>query len=157
MEDITYLKRESQVDNTLLTSRVIRLRPNEFKYACSLDQNGFLTHFNLQNCGMRKGELYLMPLIVSGGYYKQDGTEVLPKLDFNGCPVVECVSVREHVEYTELTSEDFEHTKPDLTGIRSLQRDILNIYSQSMPDLLPEEILNMGVSVTKLKILGKLI
>ena len=46
----------------------------------------------------------------------------------------------------------FSHIK----DVESLKKAIIDRYSSSMPNLSKEEILSLGISLTKLKIIGKL-
>ena len=132
---------------------VIRIQQKEFENINS--KNKFYTHFNLQKSQHKVEEIYLLPKIVTRGYFKSDVDYKLPILDFENCYIGKCVEVKENVNYEKLKKEDFEFAMKHIIDISSLKKAIVERYSYSMPNLSKEEIISKGVSLTKLEIIGK--
>lgn len=131
---------------------IIRIEEEEFKYYN--EKSKYLTVFNLQFSGHRKDKNYLLPKILKHGYYRKSGDEVKPILDFNNCVVGKCIEVRENVSYDKLTIDDFKDSFENIRDVDALKKVLVRKYSKSMPDLHFAEILRLGVSVTKLQIIG---
>lgn len=132
---------------------VIRIQQKEFENINL--KNKFYTHFNLQKSEHKVGDTYLLPKIVTRGYFKSDDDYKLPVLDFENCLIGKCVEVRECLKYDKLKKEDFEFAMKHIKDIESLKQTIVERYSYSMPNLSKEEIISKGVSLTKLEIIGK--
>ena len=146
IERNTYLK--SQILN------VIRLQSEDFD---SIKKNTtFLNHFNLQSSGHEVGIAYLLTKILKRGYFKSKEDQVLPELDIKNSYVGVCVEVKNNLSYNDLTKEDFKFSFSHIKDVESLKKAIIDRYSSSMPNLSKEEILSLGISLTKLKIIGKL-
>ena len=133
-------------------TNAIRFQAKDFeKINTDLDH---LTHFNLQVSNHKVGTAYLLLKILKRGYYKSCDDEVNPILDYNFFYVGKCVSVKENLSYEELKKEDFEFSFEHIKTIEELKKEILYRYSYSMPNLSENEIFNLGISMTKLEILG---
>ncbi len=132
---------------------IIRIPKNDLWYFD--DGEKFLTHFNLQHSNHKVGDTYYLPKIVQHGYFKKNGEEKLPVLDFKYCHIGKCTDVREHVDYKDLTEKDFKHSFENIKNAEDLKKAMVERYSKSLPDMSAEEIISMGVSVTKLEILGR--
>ena len=129
---------------------IIRIHDTEYQYMNLKD--GLLTHFNLQVCHHEVGNIYTLPRILTSGSYSQ-GEEKLPDLSFINTMVCECIEVREHVQYEDLQDNDFRHSFTNIQCVEYLKKVILSRYGASLPDLSNKDILDMGVSITKLRIL----
>ena len=127
----------------------IRFREQEFNQITK--DTRFVTHFNLQRTDNIVGNLYVLPLIFKPGNY-QDGKETLPILSFENSFVAECLEVRNNVAYSDLKEEDFLYSFSHIKNVEQLKKVILEKYNTSMPKLSKEEILSLGVSISKLKI-----
>jgi hypothetical protein len=134
----------------------IRIQKKDFEYFEKNKLPKYLNHFNLQICGHETGKIYLLPKILKQGYFISKEKEKLPKLDYNESIVGLCIEVKENLKYEDLTKLDFKYSFPNIQNITSLKQEILYRYQQSLPNLSEEEILSLGISFTKLKILGKL-
>ena len=130
--------------------KVIRISKEDYGFLL-LDIK-YLTHFNLQHANHKKGKVYALPLIVKRGYLTQQ-KEVLPILSFKNCLVAECIDVRNNIKYEDLTSGDFEHSFQNIKNVEDLKAAIIRRYKRSMLNLSIEEVLSLGVAITKLKIL----
>jgi hypothetical protein len=130
---------------------IIRFRKEEFN---QLKKHSIITHFNLQSTNHRKGNKYLLALIIKPGFF--DGKkEKPPIISFNKAPVGLCLGARNNIPYDKLRAEDFKHSFESIKNVEQLKKAILKRYSQSMAHLTPEKILSLGVGITRLKILKK--
>lgn len=150
-EDVL-LDKEDQFFNKLPTHNFIRIKDKD--YADLPDIGEIFTHFNLQVSNHIVGEIYILPKIIKPGYLKED-EEVLPLLDFTNAYYAECINVKEHVHYDDLVENDFEFSLPTIKNKEQLKNAILERYTQSMPLLSKEKIISLGVSITTLKIIGR--
>ena len=132
---------------------IIRIREEDFVF---LETNlEFLTHFNLQSTGHKKGKIYALSLIVKQGFF--DGKkEVSPILSFEKYFIAECLEVKNKFKYEDLKQEDFEYCFPNIQNVAQLKKVIVKRYSESMPNLSQQKILSMGIAITKLKIIKKI-
>ena len=132
---------------------IIRIHKNDLWYFYNTSK--YLTHFNLQYCEHKINHNYLLPKILKSGYFKKNEEEIKPILDFKLCLIGKCIKVVNNVSYEDLTKDDFEYSFANIKTIDELKEQIYKRYSASLPDLNKEEILNLGVSITKLEILGR--
>lgn len=136
-----------------LVDGIIRIQKADYKQINK--KNKQLTHFNLQKSNHKVKNTYFLPIIEKSGYYKENGEEQRPILNFNKILICECTNVRENVKYEDLKSQDFKNSMKHIQNTKQLQTQIVKRYSKSMPDLTKEEILNLGVAITELKIIGE--
>jgi hypothetical protein len=129
----------------------IRIRKDEYE---DLPESGLFTHFNIQVSYHVAGKIYLLPKIIEPGHFNGEH-EVLPLLDFTGILYGECTEVQEHVPYEDLTEQDFTYSLPHIKSTEDLKKIIVKRYSQSLPHISPEELLELGISKTTLNILGR--
>ncbi len=130
---------------------VIRIPAKEFRYIENTEIKE-LTHFNLQVSSHKKGEKYLLVKIIEHGELDtSSNTEILPLLDVSNPQLFECVECKENVQYSKLTNSNFENSFPDIKSVEELKNEIIYRYSKSMSYLTNEEILELGISITKLK------
>ncbi len=132
---------------------IIRITHNEFDY---LEEKEFtnLTHFNLQVSSHKKGEKYLLIKILKHGHLDNNtNSEELPLLDISNPQLYECEGCIENVTYAQLEKMEniFKNSFPDIQSIEDLKKVIVERYSSSMSYLTKEEILELGISITKLK------
>jgi hypothetical protein len=129
---------------------IIKFRKGEFSL---LKKHRILTHFNLQSTNHKKGNKYLLILIIKPGFF--DGRKEKPPIvSFKNAPVGICLDVRNNVPYEKLRARDFKHSFENIKTVGQLKKAILKRYCQSMPHLTPKEILSLGVGITKLRILS---
>lgn len=131
-------------------ANVIRLRPEE--YAAINPKTRTLTLFNLQHTPHQPGKRYLLTMIVRPGHYTPE-QEVLPVLSWEKSIVVECISAKNNLRYSDLSAKDFRYSIKTVQTIPQLRRAILHKYCQSRPGLSTEEMVTLGVAVTTLKII----
>jgi hypothetical protein len=132
---------------------MIRIPTKEFEY---LENNNVqsLTHFNLQVSSHKKGETYLLVKIIEHGELNaKTKSETLPLLDVSNPQLFECIECIENIQYSELKTYEniFKNSFPNIKSIEELKEEIVNRYSQSMSYLSKEDILGLGISITKLK------
>ena len=130
----------------------IRIHKKDFKLLPQHQK--ILTHFNLEVCYHKVGKMYALPIILERGYLKKNGEELTPLLDISNCKLSRCIDVKEYVKYDELSEEDFKFSFPHIKSIEDLKKEILWRYSQSLPDHSNEELLELGVSITTLELMG---
>ncbi len=133
---------------------VIRIQQKDYKYI-NKDEKLFV-HFNLEVCNHEKGKIYALPKIIKPGYYKNEDKEKFPVLNFKNCYLGRCVRVRQRVKYSALTKNDFKYSLSNIKDAESLKREMLLRYGKSMPELEKKEIIKAGVSITTLKLIGKI-
>lgn len=132
---------------------MIRITSNEFSYIENKEIKE-LTHFNLQISSHKKKEKYLLVKIIEHGYLDNNTKiEKLPLLDISNPQLFECVECIENISYKQLEEikDIFKNSFPNIKSIEDLKKVIINRYSQSMSYLSKEEILELGISITKLK------
>ena len=119
---------------------MIKINEEEFNY---LENNNVsnLTHFNLQISSHKKKENYLFVKLL-----KND------MIDISNPHLFECVHCDENVTYSDLNNKEiFDNSFPNIKSIKDLKKVILERYSKKMNYLTSEEILELGISITKLK------
>ncbi len=131
---------------------VIRLQKEDFVHLDSV--KAYLVRFNLQRVNFKVGERIALVLIVKPGYFNGK-KEVLPVLSLKNAVVADCVDVRNNVSYDELTEENFKYSLEHIKSVPELKKAILRRYKKSMPGLSDKQMLALGVSVTKLKIVDR--
>lgn len=113
-----------------------------------------LTHFNIQHCGHKPGERHLILKIEVPGYF--DGkNEKPPILNIDNFLIAKCLSVRNGVDYGELTENDFKNSLENIKDVDSLKRSIVRRYKNSLAHLGDERKLSLGVAVTELDIIER--
>lgn len=134
-------------------SGAIRIHEKDFRF---FPNGNLLTHFNLQVSGHKPDYIYALPKIIRPGFFNGPENEQLPLLDFSGCPIAKCRSVREYIPYDKIRPEDFEHSFLHIRNTDELKKEITWRYGKSMPGLTERDILSLGVSITDLEITGTL-
>lgn len=111
------------------------------------------THFNLEFSGHKQGKVYALPKIVTPGFYISPKNKRAPVLNFSNCFIVRCLKTKERVPYADLTKTDFQYSLRHIQNSDQLKKEILWRYTQSLPNISPDEILQRGVSITTVEIL----
>lgn len=134
-------------DNSSFKYGSIRFHQDDFELLRNINN---LTHFNLQISNHKPKAKYYLVKIVRSGFF--DGQKEVPcLLDYSDAFVFECIECKEHVEYGQLTEEDFKFSLPHIKTVNELKQAIVKRYSVSLPHLSEDEILSAGVSVTTLR------
>ncbi len=141
---------EEKIDKVRIDG-IIRIKNEEY-ISINRDEK-YLTHFNLQVSHHKVGFIYALPRIIKSGYFTQK-EERLPDLSFDNIVIAECVQVKEYLKYEELNESHFKYSFKTIKNTKELQKVILSRYCKSMPELTKKEILSLGVSMTKLKIIN---
>jgi len=130
---------------------IIRISVDEYK---NIDTSlEYFAHFNLENTGHIVGDTYLLTKIIRNGKYSiSTGDQVLPLLNTENCYVGKCVDVKNYLKYEELDESYFKYSMSNIKNVDDLKQIIIQRYSKSMPALSNEEIINLGVGYTLLKI-----
>ena len=157
------LKNSDPYFETLPSSHFIRIREDEYPFLPKIDSTdnapvvgALYTHFNLSPAFHIPGLTYMLPRILETGYF--DGEkEVLPLISLDNTYIAECISFETLRMYDDLKNEDFVHAASNIKNAEDLKKVIVMKYSKSMPTLSEEEILNKGVSITTLRIIGRYI
>lgn len=134
----------------LPAKNIIRILKDDAKELKNLTK--YYNHFNLQKTNHKIGELYLLPIIEKQGKY-EDKKQILPTLSFENILLCKCIDVKNNISYDELTDEDFIFSLPTIKNSKQLKLAILKRYKKSLPNLSNKEIIDAGVSLTKLEII----
>ena len=134
----------------------VRFTPEEFD---AIDPEAqFLDHFNAGETDTEEGKNYIAMKILRGGTRATDPgqqeTPPLLSLD-DGAFIVECEAVQKGVPYEDLKEDYFEYALKGITDRESLKADILKKYRKSRPHLTDEDIVNLNVTHTRFKVIGK--
>jgi hypothetical protein len=113
-----------------------------------------MMHFNLQFGGHIVGKTYGLIEILETGYFISNTNYKEPILNPNNVIKCRCIWSQNYVQYEELENFSFEHSLSTIKNIDSLKKVITERYSVSMPKLSQAEILNLGVGITLLEIIG---
>jgi hypothetical protein len=114
----------------------------------------YFTHFNLEFAGNPVGGRMFLPRVLTQGYFRAPGDEVLPILSFANVYTGTVTHKREHVPYKALHSEIFHYSMKHIKNVAELKKAILRRYRISMPNLSDEEILKRGVGITTIRMEG---
>jgi len=116
----------------------------------------FFTHFNLEDTDVIPKNIYLLPKIISTGFFDhlaEEGKE--PILSFEDIFITKCVSVKNNLAYKDIDPKAFEFSMKYIKDIPTLKQAILKRYSKSMPRLSKEEIEKLGVAIATHEIIGR--
>lgn len=114
----------------------------------------YFTHFNLEFSGHIVGAKMFLPRIITQGYFRAPGDEVLPVLSLKNIYVGTVVHKREHVPYKAIRDDIFQYSMKHIQNVADLKKAILRRYRISMPNLSEEDILKRGVAITTLRLEG---
>lgn len=128
----------------------IRIRKDEYHHIETY--LAYFTHFNLEYAGNSIGARYALPKIMVQGYFHSIEDELPPLLSFEDILYGVCVRKKERVPYRELTATDFAYSMSNIKTVDDLERLIWSRYKVSMPMLSREQIYDLGVSVTTLRL-----
>ncbi len=121
---------------------IIRIQEKDFAHVSFP-----FVHFNLEYTGHEKGKKYALLKILRPGYFT-DEEEKLPLLDIASCIKAECIDVKDQISYKELQSYLDQYSSPaTIEGVKGM---ILERYTQSLPKLSKNEIVDAGVAITVL-------
>jgi hypothetical protein len=129
---------------------IIRFHTSEFD---CLPEEGIFTHFNLGTVEHSIGKRYGLMRIVDTGF-ALDGRKIAdgPSLTAEDMLFAQCIEVVKgcalHAVHGMYFRDSFEH----IHDADSLKGVLLARYAVSRPELLREEILKQGVTITRLKI-----
>ncbi len=134
---------------------VVRIPEDEFN--TMNDESKLFGHFNLEKTNHEIGAKYLIvKMLRNGEYGDEKEAEIPPLLSLDGAYIVECLEAENHLPYSQLSSNYFDHSIPNITDESTLQLAVLKRYSQSRKNLPEEEIISKGVAFTLFKIMGQL-
>jgi len=131
---------------------IIRISKDDFVFLPK-KRGAVFVHFNLQHSGHLSEKIYLIMKILKNGYYISYSEELLPVLSLQGSIITRCVGVRENLSYQEVSNEDLRLSFIKLNSVKDLKELIYKRYSKSLPLLSKKDILQLGVSISKLKII----
>ena len=110
-----------------------------------------LRHFNIQYCGHKKDNFYMLVKIIKKGSF--DGKIFKsPVLDQTKKILTQCTNVKNFVNYNSLDKDDFNNCIKLIKNKTTLKRYIIKRYSKSLSHLSTKKKISMGVSVTDLKL-----
>ncbi len=125
----------------------IRLHYDDFMNAENILKSleGALVHFNLGDTVHVVGKNYaVVPILRSGN------AEQPPLVDYGQSIMVACERLVSDVDWSEITSADFEHSLPDIKSRDDLRRVLCKRYCSSR-GLDEEEVLSQPITLTMLR------
>ena len=129
---------------------IIKFPRNEFKFLEK--KKNFFTHFNIHKTIHKKGKKYLIIKIYKKGFF--DNREyVHPVLDCKKFILVKCMFSKNHIKYNNLKKKDFRFSLKTIKNVSDLKKKILLRYKFTMGKIKKKDKLNLGVAITRLKIL----
>ena len=131
---------------------VIKLLSEDFSFINPRQRQ--LTHFNIQHAGHSPGKRYLVLKIEKPGFFDKI-KERPPILNMKSALIAKCISIQNQVQYGELSEKDFINSLKHIKSVNELKSAILRRYKQSLSHISEEQKLAMGVSITKLEIIGE--
>ena len=131
---------------------LIRLHEQDFGLL-GRERAGFV-HFNLEFTLNEVGRDYAIVPIVRAGRRSAAGCEILPVIDPSLARRGRCVEVIQHLPIDEVTPEQFADSLPNVRTARELGDALLRRYQQMFPDKSPQELLDRGCALTRLKLTG---
>lgn len=130
---------------------IIRMWKSDFKY---IKRKKYYGHFNLNVCNHKKWHIYWLPKILRFWYYNpKTWEEKLPLLSFEDYIKWECIEVDEKLLYSEINSKHFKYSIDYINNIDDLKEHIASRYTKSLKWYTKEEILDLWVSFTLLKLI----
>ena len=109
-------------------------------------------HFNLEWTGHKKGRLYLIVRILKKGSF--DGKFYKPPIiSSKKVFLVKCLGTRNNIPYENLKKQDFVFSLKNIKNKNKLKQTIIRRYKKSLPHFKKNELINLGVAITKLSIL----
>ena len=129
---------------------IIKFPRNEFKYL--EEKKSFFTHFNIHETVHKKGQNYLIIKIFKKGFFKNKKYEH-PILDSKKFILVKCIGSKNHIKYKNIKKSEFKFSLRTIKNIENLKKRILLRYKLTMGNISNHDKLNLGVAITKLKIL----
>ncbi|MCL1079428.1 hypothetical protein D5R81_11500 [Parashewanella spongiae] len=103
---------------------------------------------------------YLVLPIIKSGVDLPEQAYVAPILSTEHAMIYRAVKVMNNVSYAQVTELatmdelDFNHCVATINDVSSLQQDILKRYQQSRPFLTEQQIVNLGVGIVWLSLVG---
>lgn len=114
--------------------------------------NSTFIHFNLEWTGHKKNQNYLIVKIIKKGSF--DGKIYrAPIISSKKVFFVKCLSTKNKIEYKNLNKKDFIYSLKTIKNNKDLKKAIIRRYKKSLPHMNENSIINLGVAITKLKIL----
>jgi hypothetical protein len=150
--------REQKVDvadvlKALSVDEAMRIKDEDYpEKACVGDT---LTNFNLPIQFNRNGFTLAMPRILKPGYFIPPNSEELPLLSFDNIWRAKVVQFFPRLEFKDIRCELLINCIGGATNPDALKLMIYERYKRSLPNLSYDEVLNQGVTVTKLKLIDK--
>lgn len=133
---------------------IIRIRLCD--YPSTAKPGTLLTHFGLTTVNEFASQQAILAKIVEHGFFRANGDELPPLLSFQEVWLSTIEQCIEQTSYDDLPADCFDNTIGDVTDLVSLKAAILGRYSDTLPDLSKEQILEKGVSLRYLRLLKKI-
>jgi len=112
----------------------------------------FFHHFNLEWSGHKKGKYYIIVKILKKGSF--DGKIYKPPIiSSKKVFLVKCIGTKNNIIYENLKKKDFIFSLKNIKNKNKLKQTIIRRYKKSLPHYKKNELINLGVAITKLSIL----
>jgi hypothetical protein len=130
----------------------IKLTNQDFNQLSQI--NSTFVHFNLEWTGHKKNKNYLIVKIIKKGSF--DGKIYrAPIISSKKVLFAKCLSFKNKIKYKNLTKKDFIYSLKTIKNNKDLKKAIIRRYKKSLPHMSKNSIINLGVAITKLKILNE--
>lgn len=133
---------------------IIKLSKFEFKNLEKRYLKKSFNHYNLHNSVHKKNKNYLIIKILRKGM-SQKTKHIQPLLDYKKFYLVKCLQIKNNIKYNKLSSSDFRNNILSVNNADNLKVNILKKYQTTLRHITKKEKLNLGVGITKLKVLKK--
>lgn len=132
---------------------IIKCSHKEFKNLKLFSHRKYFNHFNIFDSVHKKGQKYLMIKILKKGLSKNN-RHVHPILGYKKIFVVKCLKTRNKIAYNQLKYTDYKNNLYKAKSVKDLKNNILLKYSKTLQHLNNKKKIQLGVGITKLKIIN---
>jgi hypothetical protein len=114
-----------------------------------------IVHFNLPVAYDRNGIVVVLSKIIKSGHFRPPHDEKLPVLSFEDIWKAKVIKFIPSIHYEDIKGDCLKNNIGGVHDVTSLKELILRRYKKTLPHLSDSEILDQGLSVTFLKLLGR--
>lgn len=132
---------------------IIKCSHKEFKNLKLFSSRKYFYHFNIFNTVHKKAQKYLMVKILKKGLSKNN-RHIQPILGYKKIYVVKCLKVKNKIPYNQLKYTDYKDNLYNVKNVKDLKNNILLKYSKTLQHLDNKKKVQLGVGITKLKIIN---
>ena len=130
---------------------VVKLISKDFESISK--KNKVINHFNLDWSGHKVGKYYLLVKIMKKGSFNGKVYKA-PILSKKIVYFVKCLKIKNYLRYENLKKKDFKYSFKDIKNVKALKKAMIRRYKKSLLHINNIQIIRLGVSTTKLKIIS---